>query len=289
MIEDIDNEEIMGMPKFATLSDRLPRGYLSVSQITQFMKCGRAYEFRYLQEIKVPPNSYTAQGSALHKAAEKLHISLMEEALPPPLAYVKDVYDDAHEELFSNSELVMMEEDIDAGRVKDVGMGMIELYYKGATGQLIDSETKTLMKPLYPVAAERVVKTMLKPKEGEEVPFLGVIDLEEPTSLADLKTKRKKGSQADADNSLQLSLYAYVTNKPDVRIDQLIKPTKTLPARYIRLASHRSQEEIDHAVEIAATVATDIAKGRFPLTMPDSWWCTVDWCPYWALCRGRKR
>lgn len=291
MFEEIDNEEVTGISKYASsLTDKLPRGYLSVSQITQFMKCGRAYEFRYLQDVPIPRNSFTAQGSALHKAAEKMHLSMMDNAGAPPLSYVESAYEDAHTEYFVNDpELVIMEEDVDAGRVKDVGIEMIRLYHRGASGQLIDPDTKLPMRPLYPIAAERVVRTMLKPLEGEEVPFMAVIDIEEPTNVRDLKTKRKKGSQADADNSLQLSLYASITQKPDVHIDQLIKPTKTMGPRYIRVASHRTQEEMLHAVEIAASVATDIAKGRFPLTMPDNWWCTANWCPYWGLCRGRKR
>lgn len=288
MIDEIDNESRIGEEEGLGYKDRLPRGYLSVSQITQFMKCGRAYEFRYLQDVVIPRNSFIAQGSALHKAAEMLHIGMMEAALPPPLSYVESMYSDAHSELFT-SDVIIMEEDIDLGRIKDVGLGMIRTYYSGATGKLIDAETKTLMKPLYPVAAERTVRTMLKPTEGEPVPFLGVIDLEEPNSVADLKTKRKLGAQGEADNSLQLSLYAYVTGKPDVRIDQLIKPTKTLPARYIRRAAHHDHDQQMHAVDIASSVATDISKGRFPLTMPDSWWCSVDWCPYWGQCRGRKR
>jgi len=134
------------------------------------------------------------------------------------------------------------------------------------------------------------VRKMLDPKDGSEpVPFMGVIDLTEPGRVIDFKTKRKKGGQAEADNSLQLSIYAEFEDVPDVRIDQLVKPTKTMGSRYFRMSAKRTLEDRAHAIDIVANVARDVAAGRFPLTMPDNWWCTLDWCPYWSDCRGKKR
>lgn len=288
MFDELDSEDISGIAPGATLSERLPKGYLSVSQISQFMKCGRAYEFRYVLEKPIPKTSFTALGSAVHKAAEKLHVAMMGAALPPPLEFVEDAYSDSHDEYFADPDMILMEED-KVTDPKDVGVRLTRLYYKGATGELIDPETKQPLRKIYPVAAERVIRTMLKPTDGDEVPFLGIIDLEEPDAVADLKTKRKKGSQGEVDNSLQLSLYAHVSGKKTVRHDQLIKPSAKLPERFIRISANRTEAEIQHAVDIAANVATDIARGRFPLTMPDNWWCTEKWCPFWFDCRGRKR
>ncbi len=313
MIEDVDNEEIVGLEQHgAGLEASLPRGYVSVSQISQFMKCGRAYEFRYVQDIHIPRNSYMAQGTSLHKGAEALHLGMIAKQTPL-LEAIRDAYADAHTEQFSDPELIIMPEDIDAGKIKDVGIEMIDMYYAGALGQLKDPDTKQLMRAIRPVAAERAVKTELFPLEGEPVPFLGILDLEEEGGvIRDLKTKRKAGAQSEVDNSLQLTLYAYIKRQEDeakallegemvstgarpadrlyhVAMDQLIKPTKKQGPRYMRKVSTRTDAEMQHGVEIASSVATDIAKGRFPLTMPDNWWCTANWCPYWDLCRGRKR
>lgn len=287
-MEDIDNEEIIGLQKDAAYQDRLPRGYLSVSQITQYAKCGMAYYFRYILEVPVRSNSYMAQGSALHSGAEKMHIAMYDGDVPP-VEYVEQAYEGALTKYFDPGlDVEIMEEDVDLGRIKDTGMEMIRIYHKGAGGNIIDPETKKPMRKLYPVAAERVVRTMLEVPDAEPVPFLGVIDIEEPHTVRDLKTKRKLGTQSEADNSLQLSLYAAVSGKPDVSIDQLVRKTKTLPARYIRREAHRTQQEIAHAKQIASETAEDIAKGRFRLTMPDSWWCSENWCAYWDRCRGKK-
>ena len=289
-MEDIDNEEIKGLQKESMYMDRLPRGYLSISQVGQYQKCGMAYYYRYIEEVPVPTNSFMAQGTAVHGGAEKLHLSLIDDMTPPPLGYIEAAYEGKIDELLSNPDLVIMPEDVNGGHIKDIGIDLMRTYYAGALGECKDlGEGATgNYRPIYPVAAERVVRTMLEIPDAEPVPFLGVIDLEEVDGVADLKVKRKMGPQGETDNSLQLSLYAHVTKKKKVRLDQLIKPSKKLATRYLRRESTRTDREIAHALQITSETAIDISKGRFRLTMPDSWWCSKDWCPYWSRCRGKQ-
>lgn len=287
-IDDMEDAALLNAPiPELTLSERLPRSYVSVSQMNQYLKCGAAYEFRYIYELEIARNSYMVQGSAIHRAAEGLHISMMDTAEIPPVEMVLDMYADAHKELFT-SDVVIEEEDKDLGTILDTGIKMTRTYWQGATGQLTDPDTKQPIRQVYPIAVERKIYTPLKPLERDPYPFLAIIDLEEPGGVADVKTKRKKGSQAEADNSLQLSLYAAATGKPDVRLDQLIKPTKTLPPRYVRTGGVRTAEEIQHAIEIGADVVDGIVAGYFPRSTPDAWWCTEKWCGYWDKCRGKK-
>lgn len=268
------------------ISDRLPRGYVSVSQLNQYLKCPKAYEFRYLDEIEVPRNSYMVQGSAIHRAGEVLHKAMLESMTIPDVTLTLDAYATAHREMFT-PDVIIAEEDKDLGHILDTGVKMVSVYHQGATGLLKD-ENKEPIPPVYPVAVERKLITALKPMDRDPYPFMAIIDLEEPTVVVDLKTKRKKGSQAEVENSLQLSLYSAATGKPDVRLDQLIKPTKTLPTRYIRLSATRTEQEIAHAVELGADIVDGITAGYFPRSSPDAWWCTAEWCHYWGLCRGKK-
>lgn len=284
--EDYDKLLVAPMPEL-TLAQRLPRGYVSVSQANQYLKCPKAYEFRYIYEEPIQRNSYMVQGSAIHKGAEALHNVLMDGGATPPLEYTLDSYADAHKELF-DSEVVIEEEDVSVDAIKDVGIAMMSEYHMGATGQLDDLITKERMPRVYPVAVEKRYYVALTPRDRDPVPFLAIVDLEEPTKVADLKTKRQKGSQSETDNSLQLSLYAAATGKPDVGLHQLVKPTKKLGPRYIRTTNVRTPDEIQHAVEILADVADGIAAGYFPRSDPDQWWCTQKWCGFWDKCRGRK-
>lgn len=270
-----------------TFSNMLPRGYLSVSQIVQYQKCGKAYYYRYIEERRSPTNHYMVQGRGVHRSAELLHLSLIED-INAPLTQeeMESHYSDLHDDEISAVE--EFPEGHDAGTLKDEGLNLVRLYRKGALGE-VEGQHGAYMEPVKPVAAEKVVRATLRPENSEPVPFFGVIDLEQEYSVVDIKTKQKAAAQSEADNSLQLSLYAEVTKKPDVALHQLIKPTKRMPARYLRTPSIRTRSEISHALDIAGEVATDIALGRFRRTDPNSWWCTKKWCSYWDSCRGRQR
>lgn len=287
---DYDNDEpVKGivLPETSSnyYSDRLPKGYLSVSQVTQYLKCGEAYRRRYVLEQPIKSTSATAQGRSVHKAAEKLHLSMIANATISEEEMVQ-VYSDTHD--VEMKDAVILEEDQTEKSIKDVGVLLTRRYHKYAVFGGTDANSKVVL-PLKPVAAERSFKVHLPVLESDPIPFVGVIDLEEEDGIADLKTKNKPASQLEADNSLQLSIYAYVTGKPSVRLDQLVKPTKTLPARYFRTESIRTKTEALHAVDVVADVAVDIAAGRFRRTNPENWWCTEKWCEYWSDCRGRKR
>ena len=290
-IDDVDNEDKLVVPDALPLVDLLPRGYLSVSQVTQYMKCGKAYEYRYIQEIQIPRNSYMVQGTAVHSAAEKLHLGMMgvDAHDDPPLEYVESVYSDTLDQQLT-SDVVIAEEDVDAGHIKDVGIDLTRHYYLGSTGKLADPDTKVPYPRLKPTAVEKVIRTTIHPTDGSPIPFLAIIDLiDDGKVIADLKTKKKKSPESEAVNSLQLSLYAGIENIPDVRRDMLVKPGKKTPQRYFRTPHTRTAGEIAHATDIASDVAENIVLGRFPRTMPDNWWCTKDWCAYWGHCRGKKR
>lgn len=289
MINSVDNEEIKGIEKTAKGADlysrALPRGYLSVSQVMQYTKCGEAYRRRYVLEQRIPPNSFMVQGRGVHKAAEHLHLSIIA-GKPISAPEMVAVYSDLHDQEIVGAEI---KEDLTVGQIKDMGIRLTNKYHGVALGNATDSKTGARIPAVDPVAAEKVFRVNLHPENSDPIPFMGVIDLVETTSISDLKTKKKAASQAEADNSIQLSLYAYVTGIPVVRLDQLVKPTKTMPERFLRTESVRSKAETLHALDVVAEVAQDIAVGRFRRTNPENWWCTSKWCPYWGDCRGRKR
>jgi len=295
MDEDYDNEtgvtlesvQLAAIP----LANKLPRGYLSVSQVTQFLKCAAAYSFRYVEGITVPGNNYTIQGRAVHKAAETLHLSMIQEVLKTGQltseAEMESVYSDTHDkELVDNSELLLI--DVPGwGQVKDEGLMLTRQYRKGALGDLANPDTGFPLLKIQPVAAELTVKVALTPEGREPIPFLGVIDLEEVDAIVDLKNKKKACTQAEADNSLQLTLYAHIRGKSVVRLDQLVKPTKTKGVRYIRTQSYRNTKDVKHALHVVQGVTDAIVAGNFMRTNPENWWCSSKWCAYWGSCRGK--
>jgi hypothetical protein len=279
MLDGIDNEELVKIPETAEdaqFKDRLPKGYLSVSQVTQYMKCGEAYYYRYVMNRQVPSNVFQVQGRGVHKAAEKLHLSMIQDA-PIGEAEMLQTYSDLYDEEIKTAVSEHNEDDADEkdANDKDIGVRLTKKYHKVALGKDYDAAGKPVT-AVRPIAAERVVRVNIITEESLVIPFLGVIDLEEENAIADLKTKKKASSQAD-------------TGKPLVRLDQLVKPTKTLKERFIRTESVRTKNEVLHALDVVSQVAQDIASGRFRKTNPENWWCTSKWCPYWSDCRGRRR
>lgn len=265
----------------------LPRGYLSVSQITQYMKCGEAYRQRYLLGAQSPSTGPQVQGRGVHRAAEVLHLSMIAGATISK-EEMAQAYSDLHDTEIKDAE-IDEEDQGDSGRIKDAGITLSTMYHDAALGLRKDDRTGLLVPRIEPVAAERAFRVKIQPENSDPIPFVGFIDLEEEFAVSDLKTKKRASPQSDADDSIQLSLYAHVTGKPDVRLDQLIRPTKTKGPRFIRTRTVRTPEEIAHALDIAGEVAADIAAGRFRKSAPDTWWCTAKWCPFWSDCRGRKR
>ena len=264
----------------------LPKGYLSNSQIAQYMKCGEAYRYRYLLADLPPPSGFIIQGQSVHRAAEALHLSMLNEHPPIQLDAMLQVFSDAHDTGIVNAE-IDPETEVSKGHLKDVGAMLTSKYHQVATGAGQDDKTGLQLPKVNPVAVEKTYLVNVTPAESDPIPFMAIIDLEEELTVADLKCKKTAVSQQDIDNSLQLSLYAHITGKACVRFDQLIRPTKKLDARFIRTQSIKYSADIRHALDIVREVAEDICAGRFRKTSPDNWWCSKRWCAYWGSCRGK--
>lgn len=292
--DEFDNEtDVTPKQTFAeqvaesTIASKLPRGYISISQVNQYLKCGAAYRFRYIDDISVPGNNFTVQGRGVHKAAENLHLALMHTPMSLPSSEeMTAMYADLHDREVSQGAILIDEKDW--GFVKDEGIRMTQSYRKGALGELNDPDTGFPMLAVRPIAAERVLKVIITPEDSDPIPFLGVVDLEEPDTVVDVKSKKKSATQSDCDNSIQLTLYAHILGKTNVRLDQVIKPTKTMGVRYLRKSSTRNNHQVKHALNVIRDVTEGITKGVFPRTSPDGWHCSEKWCAYWGSCRGKK-
>lgn len=269
--------------------DKLPQGYISISQTEQYLKCGEAYRQRYVLGKSTPSNNFIIQGRGVHHAAEQVNLSLIHKKVALSEDEAIQFYLDHHDkELNTGQELELV--DVESwGIVKDQGVSLIKTYRVGALGHVMDGVTGLALAPLKPIAAEKVLRTVLKPRDSDPVPFVGVVDIVEEDSIRDIKVKNKKAPQNEADNSIQLTIYAHILGKPAVSLEQLVKASKTKPTRYIRSCAVRTSNDAIHAVEIIGDVAVNIAEGRFPRTHPANWWCTKKWCKCWDECRGRTR
>ncbi len=282
------------------LVEMLPRGYLSPSQVTMFLKCPHSWELAYVQGKPRKTVARMFQGIFVHNAAETVLKERLEKGKLPPLEMATDAFSDAFEK---SKGLIEDWEEEDEGQVKDTGVKCTRAYYTEAAPDAT------------PVTVEKTFTAVIKSKDGKvKLPILGRIDSEQvqahteaeyqeiralladnplahikkPKRVHDLKVTTDKWSQSDLDNDLQFGLYAGATGTPDVQVDQVVKGRAKVPRpHYEKLTGVVTPKQVEHVQSVAEGVARSIALGHFPMTDPGNWWCSEKWCSMWRHCRGK--
>jgi hypothetical protein len=138
-----------------------------------------------------------------------------------------------------------------------------------------------------PVAVEHTVRIEL-PDSPRDV--LTVIDLvDEQRRIVDFKTSVRARSVKDADESVQLSLYAVAYQREfgvpaeDVRFDTLV-PKKDGSVNRVVVGSRRDVHDFRALAARINAVNKAIDAGVFTPASPGSWWCSPKWCGYWSTC-----
>lgn len=299
------------------LVDILPRGYLSPSQVTMFLKCPHSWELAYVQGKPRKTVARMFQGIFVHNATEAVLKERMTSGALPPIEMATDTFSDAFE---NGKKHIEDWEDEDEGAVKDTGIKCTKAYYDEAAPDAT------------PVAVEKTFTAVIKSADGKvKLPIFGRIDSEQvqshteseyqeirqklaplmrglegdakqtglskemlavvkkPLRIHDLKVTADKWNDNDLANDLQFILYAGAEHIPDVQVDQVVKGRAKVPRpRYEKLTGVITNQQVQHVHKVAEGVARSIALGNFPMTDPSNWWCSEKWCSMWRHCRGKK-
>lgn len=285
--EDIDiEEEYRRLVKEASIEEctlTLPKGYLSVSQVEMYRRCGLQYYYRYVKGHVMPPSVAQAEGQALHYGLAVGHA----EALKSPKVPV-DVMLDA-----LNDRWKSIRGDIDWKTENENGDNEDTILKRGQRFLYDYNEDflphlKTRVDQTGPFIERRFWVTMGK----SSVPVLGFIDLvaenhmpegsQEP-EVIDHKTTTKAKSAFDVETDLQLTIYSAAAGVPRVRFNSFVK-NKTPVIRTI--AAVRTPEDWKWAQFVVQSVAEAISKGSF-IPGAAGWWCSPKFCGYYAMCHTR--
>jgi len=268
------------------LDPKLPKGFFSNSQYNSHLICGRAYEYKYVQQISTPDYSATTRGSSVHSGVEHMLRAKMAgtpATVEQGLAVVAAAFD-------AKARGVLDWGDEDAGKAKDLSLALFKTY------------TTYGLAKINPIAVEKGFA-----KKIGDVPMVGWIDLidDQPAIqvpgmsakevasaprqkvIVDLKTSKAKWSENEVRLDPQLTLYSDVEGTPAVRVDQLISH-KSKPPTFLQAESFRTPRDVEIMVEHVGEVADLVKKGIFPRTQIDNWSCNVKHCSFWTLCRGKK-
>jgi hypothetical protein len=282
-------EKLISEGKIKRSEFTLPLPYLSVSQVEQYLKCPKQYEFRYVNGIKSPPGIAMVQGSTVHKGLEAGYKYMKKNKIVPPLEMILDEYSGEFTKNLTG-DIVLGEGETEAA-TRAQGEALIKKWH----------ETKAPL--IKPVAIESKFIA-----EFGGVPVVGALDLidrvdiplsesqrwenktDDSTNpmldmIVDNKVVAKTYSQADVNNSLQMSLYAYATGIPRQRYDLYVK--SKVP-KLEEMLTGRDEKAIKWAAKIFNNVARQISQGNFPECSPSSWCCNAKYCGYFYSCRGKE-
>lgn len=279
-------------------SDQLPRSplalplpYLSVSQVEQYLKCPKQFEFRYIKGQKRPPGIAMVQGTVVHKAVEEGYRHVIASAELPELDFVLDTYSGALDAGLKEDVVWDDGEDADAaakdpGALKDQGVALLKNWHREKLPEVKPTAVEKSFVTSFggiPIVGrvdliDRVEKPLDESGAAAQTDMHPLLD-----TVVDNKVVGKTYQKSKVDSALQMSLYAHATGIPRARYDLFVK-TKT--PKITTMLTSRNQQQINWAIEIFVQVARAISAGVFPPCVPDSFLCNPKWCGYWANCRG---
>ena len=249
--------------------------HLSPSQIRTYLTCPKRWEFRYVHGIKTPPAGAMICGSAYHYGlAEYFNgkaesIDDVADAFSQSWDYQLDVCNTQDEEDVIPFDKSDIEWDDEPGKVKDDGITLIK-YYRTNIAPNIEPET-----------VENRKETDINGCK-----LVTITDLVLSDKVIDHKVKKKRFSDTDKLNDIQVTAYTCVEKKPfnyHVALRQKEKTVEIINDDTL----YRSPNDMRFFKELVADVWNAIEAGIFPCR-PEGWHCTDQWCGYWKLCRGKK-
>lgn len=245
------------------------------SEIAMFLKCGKSWEFRYIQGIKTPPKAALTVGSSVDAGVTRNLAQKIETKKDLTVDEVLDVYSTDFEIRASETEWG----DDNRGEQKDMGAKLIKLHHE-AFAPKIDPAT---------VQEKFVIETDAGFNIG------GTIDLtEKDGTIADTKTSKSKYDENAVFRALQPAVYDFAyealngKKAKSFRYDVLIKPTKTLPARSQQVEAQVTPDDRSWLFETIHSVDKAIKAGVALPASDTSWACSKEWCGFWDRCKGKN-
>ncbi len=260
------------------------RLHISYSQIFTYLHCSLKYRFQYV-EARPPERISVALpfGTAIHSALELFYRTYMDKRKIIDVKTLEEIFADTFTNALLRSEVpVIHKEDETRDTLIDTGKAMLRAF--GKTVNLKNTEV---------LGVETPFGGRLYTSEGQLTDFnvIGVIDAlirdENGIVAIDHKTAVRAKQQADVNEDLQFSAYAYllasnhiVTKADDVRcqMDVLLKLKRPKMEHYhtVRTPVHRRR-----FAKIACQVLNAIDQQVFyPVR---SWMCSD--CQYQDACR----
>lgn len=260
------------------------------SHLGMYLRCGLQYQYRYVDGIVRPPALRMVSGTAGHKGVQVDIQSKIDTGELATGEQVKDAVSDEYERRLSLEGAQLDEEE----RLEDLDKVIGKHKDRAIEGALVYHE---LVAPkLNPIATERPFR--ISPP-GRPYKLAGAMDIQELSGVRDLKFRARSRYQEEADNSIQLTMYALAVRVLDgelparVGLDNVVKPPKKGTAFVKTVWSTRGLEDIKRLLRYTDWADSAKKRGDFHPADPTAWCCSPKWCGYWEICpfgaKGRVR
>ncbi len=255
------------------------RPHTSQTQLELYAKCPEAFRRRYIEGEKIPPGFALLKGSGYHGGVEVNMSQKIDSHRDLPVGDIVDASVAAFEARQVDGVSLTDEE---ASR----GLRVVQ---SEVIDDLCDVATVHAVKqaPDYqPIMVERKVRIELPGTHD----LLAVIDLgDDQDRVVDFKSSGKRKSQADADASVQLTVYAAAyqvetgRDAQELRLDTIVQ-TKTKTSREV-VETRRGPRDFNALADRINVIRSAIEAGNFPPASGLGWWCSSKWCGYYRTCK----
>lgn len=255
------------------------RPHVSPSSLDTFCKCPEQWRRRYIEKEKIPPGVAAYRGRGIHQGARLNFKQKIESRRDLP---AKDIVDAAvatfEAEMNQEGYMLTPEE-------KSRGATVVVSEELDSTARLARAFAQFQAPEYQPLLVEERITIELPNASHDIIGFLDLLD--DQNRVDDFKTAKRKKSQGDVDNSVQLTVYAagaFVRTgvQPTVRLDVLVDKKGGVERQVLN--STRGLADYKALAARTSAVLFSIGHGAFPPALPGSWWCSPKWCGYWSTC-----
>jgi len=259
----------------------MPPKRLSYTQISTLFRCGRQYQYRYIESKPGVTNANLIVGRVYHDVvagaytrklsgfqmkppeASDLFVTLWDKAIAD-----KHVLDEEGEPKVESSYIEWQGKD--PGKLKDAGI-------KLSTKYLAD-----IMPQYTPIAVEQRYDADL-----DGIALMGYLDAVATNCfgrkvILDHKWKEKSFSEKDLNNDFQSTFYTILSG---IQYTQFHTALNQVNPRIKVDEVQRTAEDIGWVKELIKESNRQIQAGNFPRNGIMNWVCSIEYCAYYAECR----
>jgi len=247
----------------------LPKPHLSMSQITQYLRCPACYKWKYVDKIKPPLSPGMLRGRAVHNGIEFNSRVKMVRGTEATDDDLQDVVSTSFHQLAPETDF----QNEDPGKTLDSSIDLAYLYKREVSPQIMPWQVEQQ----YEIAFEDLDYTLM-----------GYLDLiTDDGTIIDFKTTKQRPSQHVLEGNIQLACYALmyrtVHEEPETGVSFHYLVSKKTP-EVVSLQKQVLEEDINRFLLLMQKVVEGIEAGLY-FPNPTCYQCGTPKGPFWEYNR----